>query len=386
VLIAGPRQAGKTTLAEEIARDGFSFFNLDNKTTLQAAKDDPVGFIRETDRAVIDEVQRAPELLLAIKESVDKDRRPGRFLLTGSANLMTLPLVADSLAGRMEVIRLLPLAVSEVEGSKKDVFGALFHGDIPEPAKIIVGQTLVELVLAGGYPEALTRKSWLRKHNWHLDYIDAIISRDVRDIANIEDMSRMPQLIRVLAEHSGNLVNYSGIGASTELNHVTTRKYVGVFESLFLVRSMPSWHTNRLKRLVKTAKLHFLDAGLLAALRDVVPLRVKDERGLFGPILESFVFSELLKLASWSGMRLSFSHFRDKEKHEVDIVVEDNRGRVVGIEVKAGATATSYDFKGLRQLKQATGDKFICGLVLYDHEKIIPFGERLFAAPLSILW
>jgi predicted AAA+ superfamily ATPase len=387
VLIAGPRQAGKTTLAEQIAHGGgFSFFSLDNKTTLEAANDDPVGFIRETERAVIDEVQRAPELLLAIKESVDSDRRPGRFLLTGSANLMTLPRVADSLAGRMEVIRLLPLAVSEIEGTQKDFFGSIFHGQVPEPGKNVVGQSLVELVLAGGYPESLTRKTWLRRHNWHLDYIDAILSRDVRDIANVEDISRMPQLLRVMAEHAGNLINYSELGAGIELNHVTTRKYIGVFENLFLVRSLPSWHTNRLKRLIKTSKLHFLDAGLLAALREVVPQRVKEERGLFGPILESFVFSELLKLASWSGMRLSFSHFRDKEKNEVDIVIENARGRVVGIEVKAGATVNSHDLKGLRQLKEAAGEKFACGLVLYDHDKIIPFGERLFAAPLSILW
>jgi predicted AAA+ superfamily ATPase len=387
VLVAGPRQAGKTTLAEAIAREnGLAFFTLDNPTTLSAARSDPVGFLRGLDRAVIDEIQRAPDLLLAIKESVDTDKRPGRFLLTGSANLMTLPRVADSLAGRMEIIRLLPLAQTEICGREKDFFGPLFRGEPPSCGEMIVADALVEAVLTGGYPEAVARTSWSRRQTWHLDYLDAILSRDVRDIAHVEDMARMPQLMALLAAHAGGLVNYSTLGAGIGVSHVTTRKYLGVFESLFLIRTLQPWHTNRISRLIKTPKVHFLDSGLLASLREVTPERLKRDRSPFGAILESFVFAELLKLASWSDARLTFSHFRDKEKNEVDIVIEDMRGRVIGVEIKASATVTASDFKGLKHLKEACGDKFVCGLVLYDHDKVVPFGERLFAAPLSALW
>ncbi|MGE0005270.1 MAG: ATP-binding protein [Parvibaculaceae bacterium] len=388
VLIAGPRQAGKTTLAQQIAREeGLAFFTLDNTTTLEAAQNDPVGFLRGINRAVIDEIQRAPELLLALKESVDSDPRPGRFLLTGSADLMTLPRVADSLAGRMEIVRLLPLAVSEIGRQEKDFFGPAFRGEPPSSGESLVAQALVETVFKGGYPEAVRRAGPSRRQTWHLDYLDAVLGRDVQDIAQIEDMARMPQLMALLAEHAGQLVNYSTLGAGIGVSHVTTRKYVGVFENLFLVRTLPPWHSNRLKRLIKTPKLHFLDSGLLASLRDITPEQLRRDRGPFGAILESFVFTELLKLASWSdAARFRFSHFRDKERNEVDIVIEDAHGRVVGVEVKASATVTAADFKGLKQLQAACGDKFACGLVLYDHDKTIPFGERLFAAPISVLW
>lgn len=387
VLIAGPRQAGKTTLAEAFARrQGLGFFSLDNPTNLAAAQGDPVGFVRGIDRAVIDEVQRAPDLLLAIKESVDADPRPGRFLLTGSANLMTLPRIADSLAGRMEVIRLLPLALSEIAGRAKDFLGPVFRGEVPDCGDAIVAEALVEAVLTGGYPEAVRRRSSSRRQTWHLDYLDAIMSRDVRDVARIDDMTRMPKLMALLAEHAGRLVNYSSLGAGVGVSHVTTRRYVDVFESLFLTRTLPPWHTNRLKRLIKTPKLHFLDSGLLASLRDTTPERLEEDRGPFGAILEGFVFAELLKLASWSDTRVRFSHFRDKERNEVDLVIEDTRGRVVGVEVKAAATVTGADFKGLRQLQDACGEKFACGLVLYDHTATVVFGDRLYAAPLSVLW
>jgi predicted AAA+ superfamily ATPase len=196
----------------------------------------------------------------------------------------------------------------------------------------------------------------------------------------------MPRLLRVLAHHAGQLVNYSGLGAPLGMNHVTAQKYVGVFEQLFLVRTLPPWHASALKRLTKTPKLHFLDPGLLAALRDLSPDRLRFERTLLGVPLETFVYSELLKLASWAGDRLEFSHFRDKEKNEVDIVVEDRRGRVVGVEVKAAATVTRSDFGGLRKLADACGDRFVAGFVLYDHDTVVPFGDRLFAVPLSSLW
>ena len=386
VLVSGPRQSGKTTLARQIASRKIPFLNLDDKTTLDAASADPVGFIRGLDRAVIDEIQRAPDLLLAIKTAVDTDPRPGRFLLTGSANLMTVPRVADSLAGRMKIVRLLPLAQAELQGKPSAFLETVFEGQVPKIGDAVAGADLIGRVLAGGYPEALTRSKWNRRQEWYLDYVEAIVQRDVRDTAQFEKIPLMPRLLRVLAEHSGQLVNYSGFGAPLGMNHPTTRRYTGVFESLFLVCNLQPWFSNALKRLTKTPKLHFLDAGLLAALRDITPDRVRKDKTLFGPVLETFVLAELLKLASWSQERYEFSHFRDKERKEVDIVIEDRRGRVVGIEVKASATVTSRDFAGLRRLSEACGDRFVLGLVLHDHEQVVPFGERLFAAPISALW
>jgi len=386
VLVSGPRQSGKTTLGRKLANGGMTYLTLDNATVLDAAHSDPVGFVRGLDRAIIDEVQRAPGLMLALKESVDADRRPGRFLLTGSADLMLLPRVADSLAGRMEVMRLFPLAQCEIRGANSGFLSAVFAGEVPHVAEAMVGHDLITAVLAGGYPEALTRRSWMRRQDWYAGYVDAIVQRDVRDVAQVDQLQQMPKLLRVLGEHSGQLVNYSGIGASLGMNHVTTQKYVGVFESLFLVRTLPPWHDNQLKRLTKTPKLHFLDAGLLAALRDLTPDRLRADRTPFGALLETFVLAELRKLASWADGRFEFSHFRDKEQNEVDIIIENRQGRVVGIEVKAAATVTSSDFNGLRKLADACGDRFVLGLVLHDHDKIVPFGSRLAAAPISALW
>ncbi len=386
VLVSGPRQSGKTTLARQIASTNIPFLNLDDKTTLDAASADPVGFIRGLDRAVIDEIQRVPDLLLAIKTAVDTDPRPGRFLLTGSANLMTVPRVADSLAGRMKVVRLLPLAQAELQGKPSVFLETVFAGQVPKIDDAVAGADLLERVLAGGYPEALTRSKWNRRQEWYLDYIEAIVQRDVRETAQFEKIPLMPGLLRILAEHSGQIVNYSGFGVPLGMNHPTTRRYTGVFESLFLVCNLQPWFSNALKRLTKTPKLHFLDAGLLAALRDITPGRVRKDKTLLGPVLETFVLGELLKLASWSQERYEFSHFRDKERKEVDIVIEDRRGRVVGIEVKASATVNTRDFAGLRRLSEACGDRFVLGLVLHDHEQVVPFGERLLAAPISALW
>ena len=386
VLVCGPRQSGKTTLAQQIAGDKIPFITLDDATTFEAASSDPVGFVRGIDRAIIDEVQRAPDLILAIKATVDVDPRPGRFLLTGSADLMTLPRVADSLAGRKGIVRLLPLAQAELRGAAPDFLDMAFAGEPPTFRTPIVGDSLVETVLTGGYPEALTRSGWRRRRDWHLDYIEAIVQRDVRDIARIEQLGSMPKLLSVLAEHSGQLVNYSGFGAPLGMNHVTTRKYVGVLENLFLVHTLPPWYTNTLKRVTKSPKLHFLDAGLLAALKSLTPERLRLDRTPFGPVLETFVLGELLKLASWADDRYAFSHFRDKERNEVDIVIEDGLGRIVGVEVKASATVSQGDFAGLRRLAAATRDRFALGLVLYDHEHAVPFGERMAAVPLSALW
>lgn len=386
VMLCGPRQSGKTTLVRQIAGADIPFFTLDDPITLNAASTDPIGFVRGLDRAVIDEIQRVPDLLLAIKTAVDTDPRPGRFLLTGSANLMTLPRVADSLAGRMEILRLLPLAQAELRGTRPSFMQRVFAGETPSSANPVLGTDLQEIVLAGGYPEALARSVWRRRRNWHLNYVEAILQRDVRDIARIEQLQSMPKLLRVLAEHSGKLVNYSGFGSALGMNHVTTRKYVGVLEDLFLVRTLQPWYSNNLKRLLKSPKLHFLDSGLLASWGHVSSELLSRDRTRFGPLLETFVFGEILKLASWAEDPYRFSHFRDKQGNEVDVVLEDGRGRVVGIEVKASATVSRRDFRGLERLQADCGNRFAQGLVLHDNDRTIPFGPHLAAAPISTLW
>lgn len=386
VLISGPRQSGKTTLAKEVSGKGMQFFTLDDPTTLDAARADPVGFLRGIDRAVIDEVQRAPQLLLPIKVEVDRDTRPGRFLLTGSANLMTIPKVADSLAGRMETISLLPLAQSEILGRRSAFVDNLLSGRKPTVGNCILGDDLVEVVLRGGYPEAFSRNRWSRRQGWYTSYIDAIVQRDIKDIAQVEQIAVMPRLLRMIAEHSGQLVNYSSIGSAAGLNHVTTQKYLRIFESLFIIDTVQPWFTNKLKRLTKSPKLHFLDSGLLAAMRGISPDNVRRDRSAFGTVLEAFVHSEVRKIIGWSEQQPSVFHFRDREGVEVDIVLEASDGNISGIEIKAAASVSSGDFKGLRKLSESLHSRFTQGVVLYDGDQIVPFGDNLFAAPISSLW
>ena len=386
VLIVGPRRAGKTTLVRKMGDAGRTYITLDDLTTLDAAQSDPVGFIRGLDQAIIDEIQRAPDLLLAIKKTVDEDYRPGRFLLTGSANVLTLPRVADSLAGRMETIQMLPLARAEVTGKTPRFLERLFDGKLQGDQTAIVGEDLVKLVLVGGFPEAISRENERRRQDWTRSYLTSVLTRDLRDIADIEKLTELPKFVRLLAEHSGQLVNYSQFGGSINVSHKTGQRYVALLEQVFLVSTLQPWYTNALKRIAKTPKLHFLNSGLLATTRGLSFDRVKANRGEFGALLESFVFSEVLKLMTGSDLRLTPYHFRDQQMHEVDIVLERDDGMIVGIEVKAAATVKSGDFAGLRTLAEACKDRFAFGVVLYDSTDLVPFGDKLAAAPLSSLW
>ncbi|BAP88729.1 ATPase (AAA+ superfamily)-like protein [Burkholderiales bacterium GJ-E10] len=386
VLIVGPRRAGKTTLVQKMGEAGRTYITLDDQTVLEAAQSDPAGFIRGLDRAIIDEIQRAPDLLLAIKKTVDEDYRPGRFLLTGSANVLTLPRIADSLAGRMETIQMLPLAKAEIEGRRPTFLERLFDGKLQSQSDAIVGDDLVQLALLGGFPESISRDSERRRQDWLRSYLTSILTRDLRDIADVEKLTELPKFVRLLAEHSGQLVNYSQFGAGINVSHKTGQRYVGLLEQVFLIATVQPWFTNARKRIIKTPKLHFLDSGLLATVRGLSFKRVKADRGTFGALLESFVFAEVLKLMTASDLRLTPHHFRDRDGREVDIVLERDDGTIVGIEVKASATVKTGDFSGLRALAEACGDRFAFGVVLYDSPNFVPFGDRLAAAPLSSLW
>ena len=386
VLLAGPRQAGKTTLVRQMAPSGLRYLTLDDALTLLSAREDPVGFIRSLDRAVIDEIQRAPQLLLAIKKSVDEDRRPGRFLLTGSANLMALPTVADSLAGRMETLSLLPLSQSEIEGRSANWIDSVFAGRILTVDTPTLGNDLVERVLRGGYPEAMTRASAKRRVTWARQYIDAIIHRDVRDVADIDKLDQLPRFLSALAQTAGQMCNYTQLGGQVGLDGKTVARYVGVFEQMYLLKRVNVWARNRLNRVVKTPKLQFIDSGLLAALLDLSSEEVQQDRTRFGNVLETFVFGEMLKHATTADSDYRLMYYRDADKFEVDVVIESAVGQLVGVEVKASATVKESDLRGLKKLASVAGEKFKMGVLLYDGDETMPVGNRIWAAPLSSLW
>jgi predicted AAA+ superfamily ATPase len=385
-MVTGPRQSGKTTLVRELIKGERRYVTLDDDTPLEAALSDPVGFIRGLDQAIIDEIQRAPELLRAIKMSVDKDRRPGRFLLTGSANVLALPQVSESLAGRMEIVDLLPLSPAEIRGDRPQFLQQAFEGRPTEPRHSLIGDDLVHTVLTGGYPEMIRRRDEKRRQSWARNYLSTLVRRDVSDIADVEKQQGMARMFRILAHHSAKLTNFSQVGGQVGLDDKTARRYVLILEQLFIVRRLEPWFRNRIKRLVKTPKLHFLDSGLLAASLGATLERVEKDRSIFGRLLETFVFSEVLRQSGWFPETCDLYHFRDKDQNEVDIVAEDLVGGVVGIEVKASATVRAGDFKGLRKLADAAGKDFRIGLVLYDGDRVFSFGDRLFAAPVSCLW
>lgn len=384
VLINGPRQCGKTTLAQQM-RAEFPYFSLDDETLLSAARTDPVGFVRRLDCAIIDEVQRAPELLRAIKLSVDKDRRPGRFLLTGSANLLALPRISDSLAGRMEVLTLLPLSHAELarrENNFLDQAKTQRWGALPS---LCIGDALVARVLTGGYPEMVLREDASRRLAWSNSYLKALLERDLRDVADIEKLDAMPRLLAVLAQLSGQLTNFTQIGGQLGLDTKTVQKYTGLLEHIFLVKRVAPWGRNELSRIVKSPKLHFCDAGLQASLSRLTQDRAVRDKSRFGATLETWVFGELQKSVSATDDGWGIYHYRDKDQIEVDFVLENPMQEIMGIEVKASATVTASDFKGLRKLQDIAGKKFLTGLILYDGEHLIPFGEKLWAIPLSVL-
>lgn len=390
VLINGPRQCGKTTLAQQFAGP-MTYLTLDDPNLLAAAQQDPLGFVRRLDRAIIDEVQRAPQLMLAVKLAIDQDRRPGRFLLTGSANLMALPQIADSLAGRVAIHTLLPFSQSELQGRRNDFLQRALAEDWPVThAAWVVPPTqpvtdTVHHVLAGGYPEMRQRPTPARRQAWARDYLQTLLERDVRDVAQIDHLSQMPLLLSVAAAHCGQLFNGSQMGGQLGLNTKTVDKYLGILEKLFLVQRLPAWSRNELSRLVKTPKLHFLDAGLQANLMRMSPDWVLTRRDRWGATLETWVHAELRKMLTLSPDGWTLAHYRDKDQVEVDFVLESPMREILAVEVKASATVGPGDFKGLKRLQSQVGKDFRTGLVLYDGPQALRFGDGLWAVPLAAL-
>ena len=388
VLIHGPRQCGKTTLAQTIGeRTGYTYLTFDDKVTRGVAEADPVGFVADLPRRVIlDEVQHVPQLFTALKTAIDRGRVPGRFLLTGSANVLLLPKLADSLAGRMALLRLHPLAQCELARRAPSFLDHLFG----EGFKVHRGERLAaelpERVAAGGYPAALALPPGRRRARWYADYLEALVQRDVRELARIGSLDALPRLLALAAAQTARLLNVADLAAPFQLSRPTIRDYVTLLVRLFLLEELPPWHSNRLSRLVKTAKLHVGDTGLACALLTADVAGLKADRSLLGQLLETFVFQELKRQASWHEDPLSFFHFRDRDGYEVDVVIERGAQSVAGVEIKAAATVTVADFRGLRKLKEAAGKRFAGGVVLYDGEMSARFGDAMYAVPIRALW
>jgi predicted AAA+ superfamily ATPase len=388
VLLNGARQTGKTTLVQTIAgTHGADYFTLDDAATLALVAGDPSGFVYGlTGPVVLDEIQKVPDLFAAIKVSVDRDRRPGRFLLTGSANIMTLPRLSESLAGRMEIIPLFPFSAGELEGKHEGFLNRLFDG-IPGKAKMPPGhQNIAERLVRGGYPEAVQRQTVDRRSAWFAAYISTILQRDVRDLAQIDALHALPNLLKLLAARTSGLLNLADVGRDAGLPYTTLIRHLTLLETIFLVHRLPAWSRNLGKRLVKAPKVHLLDTGLACHLIGADAGRLSGDRPLLGRLLETFVVGELRKQLSWAGLQAMLYHFRTATGSEVDVVLEKADGTVAAIEVKASATVNTSDFVPLQTLRDQLGRQFCAGVVLYLGDQTLSFGDRLWLVPVQKLW
>lgn len=387
VCLLGPRQAGKTTLARTL-EPRFAYVTFDDAATLAFAQEDPTGFVASlSTHVILDEIQRVPVLLRSIKLAVDHDRRPGRFVLTGSAHLLLLPGLGDSLAGRMEVLQLHPLTAAEQARVPGRFLAALLEGRLKPSIAATAPQSplgLAERIVAGGFPEAVSR-SPARARAWHRAYLRLLLERDVQDVARVRDPAAVGRLLEMLALRTGELLNVSSLGNDLDLRRETVEHYLAVCERLYLVRRLLPWHRNPASRLVKTPKVHLLDTGLAASLTGLSAADWTTQRSRFGHLLESFVVQQLVAQAGWTEPDLRFWHYRDKDKVEVDLVI--TRGQQTwGVEVKAAATVTPADGQGLRRLADQCGSDYQGGVLLHAGDSAFALGGGNLAMPLARLW
>jgi len=389
-LLNGARQTGKSTLVQSLADHGYParYVTLDEATALAAATSAPAGFLAGLDGPIIlDEVQRAPELFLAIKAEVDRSRRAGRFLLTGSANILLLPNLSESLAGRMEILTLWPFSQGELASLKENFVDAAFAESSLGPAPEALDKSeLFRRVLTGGFPEVVARASPARRGAWFRSYVTTMLQRDVRDLANVEHLTTLPRLLALLAGRATSLLNYSELSRSLALPQSTLKRYMALLETTFLIQPLPPWSANLGKRLVKSPKVVLCDTGLMAHLLGLSPQRLDVQPVLSGPLLENFAVMELRKQATWSETQPQVFHFRTQTGQEVDIILEDAAGHVVGIEIKAASSIVAKDFASLQFLSESLGKRFVKGIALYTGRESVPFAPNLHALPISALW
>ena len=387
VLIHGPRQCGKTTLARMIGTSKkYEYINFDNDVITKATRTDPIGFVNGlSKRVILDEVQRVPNIFSALKKEIDSNRMPGRFILTGSANILRIKKLSDSLAGRMQILRLHPLSQEELAGYKPHFLDALFKCKFKTEKTKLLPDEFIDRIITGGYPAVFMRPSSRRKTSWYRNYVDTLVQRDILDLSKIHSIDILPRLLIQSATQTSQLINFTKLASAFQISRSTVCDYIALFEQMFFLEKLPPWHSNRLKRLIKTPKLHLGDTGLVCALLDVNKAALKANRPLLGQILETFVFQELKRQASYHKQHHSFFHYRDKKGTEVDIVIERGH-RIAGIEVKSSSTVGVSDFKGLYKLKKSIGKNFVCGVVFYNGEMSVRFGKGFYAIPLNTLW
>lgn len=387
VFVAGARQVGKTTLTQEIARGEhpMTALSLDETATREAASRDPAGFVAGLPGpALIDEIQHVPDLLLEVKAAVDKDTTPGRFLLTGSANVLTSKKIADALTGRVDTLNLWPLAQSEINRRKSNLVDSLFAGAPPQIDDAVVGRAgFTSIVARGGYPEAL-RRSGARRDRWFENYVNTTLDRDLRDISDAIKTEEMPRLLRLLAAQAANLLSYRRAAARLHLTADTVKSYVGLLEQMFLVRRLQAWRPGLGAREVTTPKVYLVDSGLLAHLLGCDEVRIAKDDQVTGKILENFVAMEVLKHISWSRHRIRLYHYQ-RDREDIDLILERADGQIVAIEVKATATIRAQDYKWLEKLRDNRSSKFTAGAVMHPRAQTIPLGDRLWAMPLGAL-
>lgn len=387
VLLTGARQTGKTTLMKQIGQgQDYHYITFDDIRFLSAAQNDPIGFIEGLKKPVIlDEVQRIPEIFLAIKQDVDENRQPGRYALTGSANPMLIPRLGDSLAGRMEIFNLFPLSQGELVGRCESFVDKVFNQQLPMPLEPLVKTDLYKKMSVGGYPlvqgvDEIARESWFNS------YVTTLLQRDVKDIANIAGLSELPRLLKLLATRAGNLLNVAELSRTSGISTTTLHRYLIILETLFLIDFQLPWSSNLGKRLVKAPKVNLVDSGMLSFLLGIDVEAPHLDGRILGPIVENFVVGELRKQITWNQTRVQLFHSRTVTGIEVDILLEDASGRIVCIEIKNSTTVTAQDFKGLKYMEELVGNKFVQGIVLYMGEQHIPFGSRMHALPINALW
>jgi predicted AAA+ superfamily ATPase len=390
VVLQGARQTGKSTLAQRIASEDrpADYLSMDHLPTLSAAQNDPAGFLAglRGRNVVLDEIQRAPDLYLPIKAEVDRQRSPGRFLLTGSANVLLVPKLAESLVGRMELVTLWPLAQCEMAGAGSDFIENAFSGSFPIRAWPCDRGEIIRKALAGGYPEAVSRDQPERRASWFEAYVTTLLQRDVRDLANIQGMREMPLLLALIASRATAALNVSDLSRSARIPVATLNRYLTLLQATFLLQLIPPWSSNLSSRLVKAPKLLLSDTGVLAYLNGYSEQQLLASPSHAGALIENFCGMEIMKLASWSALQPRLFYFRTHDRREVDFVLQTRAGKLAGVEVKASASVGASDFSGLRSLADLAGDQFASGIVLYTGEQVVPFGERLFAVPMSALW
>jgi predicted AAA+ superfamily ATPase len=390
VVINGVRQAGKSTLARLVVQNfpGAETRFLDEAAVRSAAETDPAAFVRHDRLLVIDEVQRVPDLMLAIKHEVDMNPRPGRFLLTGSARLFALHDIPDLLPGRSETIELWPLSQGEIDRSNDRFVDSIFQQGVglSVPPSDLRRPGYIERALRGGYPEAIRRTDLGRRARFFESYVSDLINRDVRQVSDIERPADMRRLLNVVAAQMASLISPSAISNALGIPASTLKRYLDLLELLFIVRRLPAWSTNLTTRAVATPKLTVVDSGLAGHLAGINLRRAMHPTAPIGPIIENFVLGELARQLSWTDEPVRLYHYRDRDGHEVDAILERASGEIVAVEIKAAETVRSEDFRAIRHLARRLGDRLVAGIVLYAGGQALPFGDRLRAYPIATVW